>query len=90
MNASAEHQRRIRTLFTELEAREKTSHDRESDEDDEVNPVVQVIASRRLLKYRYVWQAKPSWVPKLLVRDADGILVCCEGLSHGCGHIRVE
>ena len=37
------HQRRIRTLFTELEAKEKSYEDAESEEaDEDANPIVQV------------------------------------------------
>lgn len=44
MDASVAHQRRIRTLFTELEAKEKSYEDAESEETDEdSNPIVQVL-----------------------------------------------
>lgn len=43
VDASVAHQRRIRTLFTELEAKEKSYEEAESEEaDDDANPIVQV------------------------------------------------
>lgn len=42
MDASVAHQRRIRNLFSELETRQKTREEMDSDEEEKVHPVVQV------------------------------------------------
>lgn len=46
VNASVAHQRRIRNLFTELEAREKEGDGDGNGEEDGANPVVQARARR--------------------------------------------
>lgn len=53
VDASVAHQRRIRTLFTELEAKEKSYEEAESEEaDDDANPIVQVIQTTKVLKIK--------------------------------------
>lgn len=42
MDASVAHQRRIRNLFSELETKNKTREEMDSEEEDEVHPAVQV------------------------------------------------
>lgn len=45
VDASVAHQRRIRNLFSELETRQKTREEVDSDEEETVHPVVQVVSS---------------------------------------------
>lgn len=43
VDASVAHQRRIRNLFSELETKHKTREEMDSDEEEKVHPVVQVV-----------------------------------------------
>lgn len=42
MDASVAHQRRIRLLFTELEAAEGSQKSQQSEKDEDISPIVQV------------------------------------------------